>query len=159
MKITIACVGRLKEGYLREAQTEYCKRLSRFAEIKVLEVPDEPVPERLSEAQRQQAMRREGERLLKAAGGRAPLIALCVDGGRCSSEGFAQALDGWLQAGGAEASFVIGGSLGLSGEVLEKATARVSLSDMTFPHQIARVLLLEQLYRAFKINNNETYHK
>lgn len=159
MRIRIACVGRLKEDYLLRASEEYLRRLSRFTQVEVLEVGDEPVPERLSDAQRAQALSREGARLLKGIPEKEPVIALCIEGRRHSSEAFAAALSGWLEGGGARCTFVIGGSLGLAPEVLARASARVSLSDLTFPHQLARILLLEQLYRACKINAGEPYHK
>ena len=159
MRIAIACVGRLKERYWKDAAAEYVKRLSRYAQTEILEVDDEPAPERYSGAQRTAAMAREGERLLGLLQPRDFVAALCVDGKRLTSEGFAAELDSWMSRGAARIVFVIGGSLGLSPDVLARANARISLSDMTFPHQLARVLLLEQVYRAFKILGNETYHK
>lgn len=159
MRIAIACVGRLKERYWREAAAEYVKRLSRYAQTEILEVEDEPAPERYSDAQRTAAMAREGERLLNQIQPRDFVAALCVDGNRLASEDFAAELDSWMSRGATRIVFVVGGSLGLSPAVLARANARISLSDMTFPHQLARVLLLEQVYRAFKILNNETYHK
>ena len=159
MRIAIACVGRLKERYWKDAAAEYVKRLSRYAQAEVLEVDDEPAPERYSDAQRTAAVAREGERLLNQIQPRDFVIALCVDGKRLTSEGFAAELDDWMGRGASRIVFIIGGSLGLSPAVLDRANARISLSDMTFPHQLARVLLLEQVYRAFKILNNETYHK
>lgn len=159
MRIAVACVGRLKERYMREAAAEYVKRLSRYAQTDILESPDEPAPERLSDAQRAQVLAREGERLLATIGARDFVAALCIDGARQSSESFAKAMEGWLGGGYARIVFVIGGSLGLSPAVLSRADAKLSLSDMTFPHQLARIVLLEQIYRAFKINGNEPYHK
>lgn len=159
LRIRIACVGRLKEPYLLRAAEEYLRRLSRFAQVEVFEIGDEPVPERLSQAQRAQALSREGARLLKGLPEKEPVAALCIGGKRYTSEAFAAALSGALEAGGAKCTFVIGGSLGLSPEVLARANTLLSLSDLTFPHQLARILLLEQLYRACKINTGEPYHK
>ena len=159
MKITVLAVGKLKEGYFREAVAEYRKRLSRFCEMTVTEVPDEPAPDRASEAQCRQIMEREGERLLKASNPKAYHIVLAVDGKRRSSEAFAEELDRLTSSGVSSIEFFIGGSLGLSEAVLRAADLKLSFSDMTFPHQLMRVILLEQVYRAFKINHNETYHK
>lgn len=159
MRIRIACVGKLKEAYLKHAGQEYSKRISRYAQVEVCEVADEPVPEKLSEAQRVQALAVEGARLLKHIGGREYVVALCVEGEALCSLSFSKAMAGWLEQGGAAVTFVIGGSLGLSEEVLARADAKLSLSRMTFPHQLARILLMEQLYRAFKILNNQPYHK
>lgn len=155
----IACVGRLKEDYLLRAAAEYLRRLSRFAQVELYEVGDEPVPERLSAAQRTEALSREGVRLLKGIPAKEPVIALCIEGKRFTSESFAASLSGWLESGGARCTFVIGGSLGLAPEVVSRANAMLSLSDLTFPHQLARILLLEQIYRACKINAGEPYHK
>ncbi len=159
MRVAIACVGRLKERYWKDAAGEYVKRLSRYAQTDILEVDDDPAPERYSDAQRTAAITREGERLLNQIQPRDFVAALCVDGKRLTSEGFAAELDSWMCRSATRIVFVIGGSLGLSPAVLARADMRISLSDMTFPHQLARVLLLEQVYRAFKIRNNETYHK
>ncbi len=159
MRLSLVCTGKLKEPYLRDAAEEYKKRISRYAELEILEAPDEPVPERYSEAQRIQAMNREGERMLKEIGPREFVAALSVTGKRQTSEAFAKSLEGWMAGGFTRITFVIGGSLGLSSSVLSRADAELSLSDLTFPHQLARIVLLEQVYRAFKIINNETYHK
>lgn len=159
MRIRIACVGRLKEAYLEQAVQEYEKRLSRYAQLEILEVADQPAPERLSPAQRKQVLDLEGERLLKCVGPKSCLIALCIEGKQYTSEAFAKAYTDWMQLGGASLVFAIGGSWGLSEGVLNRADFKLSLSNMTFPHQLARILLLEQLYRANRICNNEPYHK
>ena len=159
MKITILAVGKIKESYFRDAVAEYRKRLSRFCELNVTEVADEPAPERASEAQCRQIKEREGERLLKASNPKAFHVVLAVDGKRKSSEAFAAELERLALGGCSQIEFFIGGSLGLSEEVLGTADLKLSFSDMTFPHQLMRVILLEQIYRAFKINHNETYHK
>lgn len=159
MRIRIACVGKLKEAYLKQAAQDYSRRISRYTQLEVCEAADEPVPEKLSRAQREQALTAEGARLLKHIGGREYVVALCIEGEPLCSRSFSNAMAGWLEQGGASVTFVIGGSLGLSEEVLARADAKLSLSRMTFPHQLARILLMEQLYRAFKIINNEPYHK
>jgi len=159
MRLGIVCAGRLKEAYWRDAAGEYKKRLSRYAELELVEVADEPAPEKLSAAQRAKAMEREGERLLAAIGPREFVVALCIDGKERASEELAADLDAWLAGGYPRVAFVIGGSLGLSPAVLARADFRLSLSRLTFPHQLARVMLLEQLYRAFKILHGEPYHK
>ena len=120
---------------------------------------DEPVPERFSAAQRAKAIEREGERMLAQIAPREFVIALCVEGKPRTSEELAVELEQWLAGGYARVTFIIGGTLGLSPAVLGRADARLSLSNMTFPHQLARVMLFEQLYRACKISRGETYHK
>ena len=159
MKITILAVGKIKEAFFRDAAAEYIKRLSRFCELTVTEVADEPAPERASEAQCRQIMEREGERLLKASNPKAYHIVLAVDGKKKSSKAFAAELERLTLSGYSQIEFFIGGSLGLSEAVLRAADLKLSFSDMTFPHQLMRVILLEQVYRAFKINHHETYHK
>ena len=159
MKITLLAVGKIKEPFYRDAVGEYAKRLSRFCELAVTEVADEPAPERASAAERKNIIAREGERLLAASSPRAFRIALAIDGKRRSSEAFAADLDRLALSGKSSIEFFIGGSLGLSDAVLQAADLKLSFSDMTFPHQLMRVILLEQVYRAFKINRNETYHK
>lgn len=158
MKVALIAVGKLKEAYLRGASDEYEKRIGRFAQLEVLELADEPAPEKYSSAQAQQVLAREGERILSKILPRDFVVALAIDGARYTSERFASTLNAWLEDA-PRVTFVIGGSLGLSDAVLARSDARVSLSDMTYPHQLARIILLEQIYRAFKINNNQTYHK
>jgi len=159
MKIKIACVGRLKEKFYQDAVAEFTKRLSRFAALTVCEVPDERAPETLSEAQKTQVLQKEGERLLCALEPNDYVIALCIDGKKRSSEQLASDLSLLMGSGKSKISFVIGGSLGLWDKVVQRADAKLSFSDMTFSHQLIRVMLLEQVYRAFKIINNEPYHK
>ncbi len=153
--IAVACVGRLRGAY-REAADEYVKRLSRYTKLDVLEVPDQP--ERDGDAENAQVMRKEGEALLSRVKPGDRVIALCVDAKQRSSEELAarvKAADERAQ----RLVFVVGGSLGLSPAVLARADETLSMSRMTFPHQLARVMLLEQLYRACKINAGERYHK
>lgn len=159
MKITVAAVGKLKEKYLKDGIAEYKKRLSRFGDIEIIEVEDEQAPEKLSPAQEVQVMQKEAEKLLKRVKSGSVLIALDVKGQKMDSEQFARQIETFALTGSSHLTFIIGGSLGIDVELLKQCRLRVSLSDMTFPHQLARLILMEQLYRAFKIINNETYHK
>jgi len=159
LKITIIAVGKLKEKYLKEGIAEYSKRLSRFCDLNIIEVADEQAPENLSSAQEEQVKKREAERILKRVSSGSFLIVLDVKGKKLDSEGFASKLRSLFLSGNSNITFVIGGSLGLDGELLRKADFSLSLSDMTFPHQLTRLILLEQLFRAFKIINGEPYHK
>jgi len=164
MKITLAVVGKLKEKYWSLAIDEYVKRLSRYASVQVCQVADEPAPERASAAQEMQIKEREGERLLREIGkngmsGDVRVIALAIDGKMYDSVGFSVHLEDLQVSGYSHLVFVIGGSLGLSETVLSRADEKISFSKMTFPHQLMRVILLEQIYRAFRIRRNEPYHK
>lgn len=158
-RITIIAVGKLKEKYLKEGTAEYVKRLSRFCDLEIIEVADEQAPEDLSQSQELQVKKREAERVLKRLKGNSLLVVLDVKGEKPGSEEFAAKLRSFFVSGNSNIFFVIGGSLGLDEELLKKADYRLSLSEMTFPHQLARLILLEQLYRAFKIINGEPYHK
>ena len=159
MKLTVVAVGKLKEKYLKEGIIEYSKRLSRFCELQVIEVDDEQAPENLSESQEIQVKRREAERIIKKVKDGSAVIVLDLKGKKLNSEGFADKLNSFFVSGQSHITFVIGGSLGLDEELVERADFRLCLSDMTFPHQLARLILLEQVFRVFKILNNETYHK
>ncbi|HOQ00394.1 MAG TPA: 23S rRNA (pseudouridine(1915)-N(3))-methyltransferase RlmH [Acetivibrio clariflavus] len=159
MKLTVVAVGKLKEKYLKEGINEYSKRLSRFCELQVIEVEDEQAPENLSVSQEEQVKRREAERIIKRVKEGSVLIVLDLKGKKLSSEEFSDKLNSFFISGKSHITFVIGGSLGLDEELVRKADFSLSLSDMTFPHQLARLILVEQIFRAFKILNNETYHK
>jgi 23S rRNA (pseudouridine1915-N3)-methyltransferase len=159
MKFTLIAVGKLKEKYLKEGIGEYSKRLSRFCELQIVEVEDEQAPENLSEAQAVQVKKKEAERIIKKVKEGSTLIVLDLKGKKLDSEGFAEKLNSFFVSGKSHVTFVIGGSLGLDDELVQKADFRLCLSDMTFPHQLARLILLEQIFRAFKILNGETYHK
>ncbi len=159
MTVKICCVGKLKESFFIDACTEYQKRLGRFCTVKVSEVPDEKAPETLSPAEEEQVKDREGERLLHTIDPKDHVIALAIGGKRYTSEAFAARLEALEARGARTIAFVIGGSLGLSGSVLQRADETLSLSDMTLPHRLARVVLLEQIFRAYKIRRNEAYHK
>jgi 23S rRNA (pseudouridine1915-N3)-methyltransferase len=157
--ITVLCVGKLKERYYQDAQREYVKRLSALMPCAVAEVPDEPEPRRLSDADMEQTLQAEAKRLLEKIPDSAFVIAMCVDAKQPASVELAGKLENLFVAGKSDIVFVIGGSLGLHETVLARAQERISMSRMTFPHQLARVVLLEQLYRAAKINAGQRYHK
>lgn len=159
MRITVVCVGKLKENYWRLAVAEYSKRLGRYHKLDIIELADEKAPETMSLAQEIEVRRKEGERILKAIRDDAFVVALAIDGEKLSSESLADFLDKKAIHGVSHIAFVIGGSLGLSHEVLSRADYKLSFSAMTFPHQMMRVVLLEQIYRAEKINRKEPYHK
>lgn len=159
MKIKIICIGKLKEKYLKDAISEYSKRLSRFCTFEITELPDEKIPENASAAEEEKILLTEGEKILKALSPSDYVISLCVEGSQMSSEDFAKNLSRLTLGGKSSICFVIGGSLGLCDSVKRRSGLRLSFSKMTFPHQLMRVFLTEQIYRAFKINANEKYHK
>ena len=159
MPVTVVCVGKLRERFFADAAQEYVKRLRRLMPVTVVEVPDEPEPVQPGEVQNEMTLRREGERILARLSDRDHVIALCVDARQYESPELAARLDGLFTQGKSHIIFVIGGSLGLHPSVLRRADERMSMSRMTFPHQLARVMLLEQLFRAAKINAGERYHK
>ncbi|KOA50482.1 50S rRNA methyltransferase [Bifidobacterium animalis subsp. animalis MCC 0483] len=159
MNIDIVCVGKVKERYLRDAIDEYRKRLSRFAKVDVIEVADEKTPEHASDTLNAQIKEKEGERILKHLRDGAFVVALAIEGDQLTSEQLAARIAQWGLHGVSHLQFVIGGSLGLDPRVLRRANMMLSFSKMTFPHQLMRVILLEQIYRAFKINAHEPYHK
>lgn len=159
MKVKLVCVGKLKDAFFREAAAEYAKRLSRFCALEICEVADEKAPESLSPAEEAQVREREGDRLLANISPGEFVVCLTIDGKRNSSEQFAAFLQGTFDRSASTISFVIGGSLGLSPAVKGRANLLLSVSDMTLPHGLCRVFLLEQVYRAFKINAGEPYHK
>lgn len=158
MKIRIVAVGKLKEKYLREGVAEYEKRLAPFASVELLETREEYMAENPSEAQRQQTLAKEGERLLRLVPERSFLIVLDVRGKLLSSEALAKELASLALQGQSDLTFLIGGAFGLSPAVRDRADLRISFSPMTFTHQMVRLLLYEQIYRAFKINRGEKYH-
>ncbi|NNU94133.1 23S rRNA (pseudouridine(1915)-N(3))-methyltransferase RlmH [Geobacillus sp. NFOSA3] len=159
MHIHIISVGKLKEKYLMQGIDEYKKRLSSYAKVDIIEVPDEKAPEHLSEQEMEQIKQREGERILAKIPNDAYVIALAIEGKMKSSEQFAASLDKLATYGKSKIAFIIGGSLGLSKQVMQRADEALSFSKMTFPHQLMRLILLEQIYRAFRINRGEPYHK
>ena len=159
MKVTVIGVGRLKEKYWQDAVSEYSKRLGKYVKLEILEVADEKAPETLSAAAADIVKKSEGQRILKNIKDGAYVIALAIDGRKMSSESFSDFISERMVRGAGHLVFVIGGSLGLSEEVLDRADFKLSFSEMTFPHQMMRVILLEQFYRAVKIMRNEPYHK
>ncbi|NEU30591.1 23S rRNA (pseudouridine(1915)-N(3))-methyltransferase RlmH [bacterium LRH843] len=159
MNITIVTVGKLKEKYLKQGIAEYTKRLTAYAKLEIIEVPDEKAPENLSETEMQQIKQKEGERILAKIGADTHVIALAIEGKMLTSEQLADNLDKLATYGKSKIAFVIGGSLGLSDEVMERADDTLSFSKMTFPHQLMRLVLVEQVYRAFRIVRGEPYHK
>lgn len=159
MKIRILCVGKIKEKFMREALGEYSKRLSRYIKLEIAEVVDEKTPDSASEREELQIRDKEGERLLKLIRQEDYVIALAIDGKMYDSVTFSQKLDRFGMLGRGSVVFVIGGSLGLAEQVLERADESISFSKMTFPHQLMRVILLEQIYRGYRILRNEPYHK
>ena len=159
MNIDIVCVGKVKERYLRDAIDEYRKRLSRFAKVDVIEVADEKTPEHASDTLNAQIKEKEGERILKHLRDGAFVVALAIEGDQLTSEQLAARIAQWGLHGVSHLQFVIGGSLGLDPRVLRRANMPLSFSKMTFPHQLMRVILLEQVYRSFRIIHHEPYHK
>lgn len=159
MKITIIAVGKIKEKYFSAAIEEYVKRLGRYCRLELVEVPDEKTPDGAGEGLELQIKRKEGERILQKIPDNAHVIALAIDGRALDSEELAAQMERWNVGGISHLVFLIGGSLGLSSEVLGRADYRLSFSRMTFPHQLMRVILLEQIYRSFRIRNHEPYHK
>ena len=162
-RIVVICVGKLKEKFYMEAAAEYQKRLSRYCKLEIVELPEERLPENPSPAQIEAALAREGEAIRGKLPPSSRVVALCVEGRLCSSEDLARTMACWASgsAMGLEKRlvFLIGGSRGLHPSVKAQAWAQMSMSPMTFPHHLARVMLLEQVYRAFKINEGAGYHK
>ncbi|HIR26798.1 MAG TPA: 23S rRNA (pseudouridine(1915)-N(3))-methyltransferase RlmH [Candidatus Choladousia intestinigallinarum] len=159
MKISVVAVGKIKEKYFTEALREYSKRLNRYCRLEIQEVPDEKTPEGASAAFEEQIKEKEGQRILSALKEDAYVVALAIEGKRRTSPDLAAHLEQLTVRGVSHLCFVIGGSLGLSASVLERADEKLSFSDLTFPHQLMRVILLEQIYRSFRIIRGEPYHK
>ncbi|WP_215114722.1 23S rRNA (pseudouridine(1915)-N(3))-methyltransferase RlmH [Exiguobacterium sp. s70] len=159
MNISIITVGKLKEKYLKLGISEYTKRLSAYAKVQEIEVADEKAPEHLSEADMILVKQKEGERILAKISPDTHVIALAIDAKQRTSEEFARELDQLATYGKSKIAFVIGGSLGLSDDVMKRSDDTISFSKMTFPHQLMKLVLCEQIYRAYRINRNEPYHK
>ncbi len=159
MNITLVTVGKIKEKFYRDAVDEFVKRLGRYCKIKIVEVADENTPNNAPEAIEEQIKNKEGERILKNITDSMYVIALAIEGKELSSVKFAQKVEKFGIEGNSDICFVIGGSLGLSKDVYRRANELLSFSPMTFPHQLMRVILLEQVYRCFRIIHNEPYHK
>ena len=159
MKITIISVGKLKEKYLKQGIEEYLKRLSAYANVNIIEVADEKVPENMSEADMLIAKQKEGERILGAITADTYVITLEIEGKMLTSEQLAAKMDELATYGRSKIAFVIGGSIGISEEVQKRSDYALSFSKMTLPHQLMRLVLVEQVYRGFRINRGEPYHK
>lgn len=159
MKITLITVGKIKEKYLRDAIGEYSKRLGRYCKLEVVEVADEKTPDNASETVENQIRQKEAERILKHIKDDSYVITLEINGKMLDSPGLAEKIENLGTKGESHLTFVIGGSIGLGEEVLKRSDFGLSFSKMTFPHQLMRVILLEQIYRSFRIINGEPYHK
>lgn len=159
MKITLVAVGKIKEKFFADAIGEYGKRLSRYCKLEIIQVADEKTPDKASEAQARQIKEKEGERVLAQIKEGSYVIALAIEGKMASSEELAEKMERLGIEGKSQVVFVIGGSLGLSEAVMRRADENLSFSRMTFPHQLMRVILLEQIYRSYRIIAGEPYHK
>ena len=159
MKIFIHAIGHFKEKYWISAQEEYLKRLSKYADVEVIEYNDEPIPNKASEIIEEKIKETECDRILNKLSGSDYLVCLDLNGKTFDSISLSKELEKWFSLGGSSIHFVIGGSLGLSEKMKKRANVRWTFSPLTFPHQLARIILEEQLYRAFRISHNEPYHK
>ena len=159
MKITVITVGKIKEKYLKDAIAEYSKRLGKYCKLEIIEVADEKTPDNASELIENQIRSKEAERILKYVKDDAFVITLEINGKQLTSEELAGKIDNLGIQGHSHIIFIIGGSIGLGTEVLKKSNFALSFSKMTFPHQLMRVILLEQIYRSYRIINGEPYHK
>lgn len=159
MNITVITVGKLKEKYLKDAIAEYSKRLSRYCKLEIIEIPDEKTPDNASAKEELLIKEKEGQGILKYIKDNMFVISLAIQGKMLSSEELSSYISNTALNGESNLCFVIGGSLGLCDEVLKRSNFKLSFSKMTFPHQLMRVILLEQLYRCFKISSGEPYHK
>ena len=159
MRITLITVGKIQEKFYQDAISEYAKRLSRYCKLDVIQVTDEKTPDGASEALETQIKEKEGKRILENIKDGSFVIALAIDGAMLDSVELAGKIEKWGISGVSQLVFIIGGSLGLSKEVLSRADYKLSFSKMTFPHQLMRVILLEQIYRSYRIIQGEPYHK
>ena len=159
MKIKIVTVGKLKEKYLKDGIAEYSKRISRFAAVEMIELADEKTPDRASDSENEKILDLEGNRILSKIGEREFVVVLAIEGKTLSSEEFSKQLEQASINGSSTLTFVIGGSLGLSKEVKKRANLSVSFGRLTLPHQLMRLVLVEQIYRAFTIQQGSPYHK
>ena len=159
LNVHILCVGKLKEKFYLEGAAEYAKRLGGYCRLTITELPEERLPDSPSRAQIDAALEKEGNALLARLPKGGKVVAMCVEGKTLSSEELARRLEDWTVSGMSQISFLIGGSYGLHPSVKDRADLRLSMSPMTFPHHLARVMLLEQIYRAFKIREGSSYHK
>ena len=158
LTVNIICVGKLKETFYLSAVQEYAKRLSRSCRLNLVELPEERLPEKPSQAQIDAALAKEAE-LIRAKLPKGVLVAMCIEGKTMSSEALAQKFTDWTVGGASQLTFLIGSSFGMHPSIKSMADLKLSMSPMTFPHHLARVMLLEQIYRAFQINEGSRYHK
>jgi len=159
MKITIITVGKIKEKFYRDAIDEYLKRLSKYAKVNIIELSDEKTPDGASKKVEQQIMDKEAERISSNIPDNAYVISLAIEGKKYTSEGLSKKIDSLGISGVSHIVLIIGGSLGIADRIKKESDELISFSDMTFPHQLMRVILLEQIYRSYRIINNEPYHK
>ena len=157
--ITIIAVGKMKEKYFTEAVNEYKKMLGRYAKAEIIEIKDEPVPDNVSDREKEIILKKESERIKDKIPHNSYVVSLCVEGSQLKSEELAELIENLTNGGKSHFTFIIGGSLGLSDEIKALSSKRISFSKMTFPHRLMRVILTEQLYRAFTISEGKTYHK
>lgn len=158
LNINIICVGKIKENYLKDAVTEYSKRLSKFCNLNITELQDEKLPNKLNDSIITEIKNKECNKMIQAIKKDSYIICLDLKGKEFSSEDFSRKIENIALNFNSSITFIIGGTLGLNQEILSMADEKICFSKMTFPHQLIRVFLLEQLFRAFKISNNETYH-
>ena len=159
-KVNILCIGKIKEKYFTDAVSEYSQRLGAFCKFSIIELPEEKIRSNTpNRARIDEVLLSEGRRILQKVGGSDYVFAMCIEGRQLSSEELSETLQNISVSGKSTADFIIGGSYGLSGEVKNRADFRLSMSKMTFPHQMARMILSEQIYRAFEISTNGKYHK
>jgi len=158
LTVHIICIGKIKEKYLQDAINEYTKRLSKYCKLIITELPDEKIPDKLNDSLAEQIKEKECTKIFNAVKKDSFIIALDIKGSEFSSEDFSKKIDE-ISMENSNITFIIGGSLGLTKDLLNQCNLRVSFSKMTFPHQLFRVFLLEQIFRAFKISHGETYHK
>lgn len=158
MKVTIICIGKIKEKFYTDAIKEYAKRMTRFADFEIVELPDEQIPDNASQKETEAIKKREGEKILAKIKPQSYVISLCIEGRTLDSPELAKTIrDAYMRT--SNVTFIIGGSLGLSDEVKRRSALKLSFGRMTLPHQLMRVVLAEQIYRAFMINSGATYHK
>ncbi len=158
LNINIICIGKIKEQYLKSAIEEYSKRLSRYCKLNILELPDEKIPDKLNHNLSNEIKTKECNNIINHLKKDSCIIALDLTGNELSSEEFSKMIEN-ISMENSSITFIIGGSLGLTKELLNKCDKKICFSKMTFPHQLIRIFLLEQIFRAFKISNNETYHR
>ena len=159
MKINIICLGKIKEKYLQDGINEYKKRISKYANVEIIELADEPIPDNASQKEIDIIKKKEADKIINQIDSHDYVCALDLSGKQLTSEEFASKINDITVQGFSTIDFIIGGSLGIEKELVVNSNMVLSFSKLTFPHQLFRIILLEQIYRCFKINNNETYHK